>query len=72
MANFCFSFGSGKSDVTSLFVALGAGLLVFASLSDVIAVNAQQSMMQKMGVDPMSLMLRPGQTKMVLGSTRVR
>lgn len=58
VGNLSFSFGSGRTDAPTHLAVLGVVLLLAASLMDVLAVNAQQRMMQKDMVSPMSLMLR--------------
>eukprot|EP00931_Biecheleriopsis_adriatica_P101016 TRINITY_DN76244_c0_g1_i1.p1 TRINITY_DN76244_c0_g1~~TRINITY_DN76244_c0_g1_i1.p1 ORF type:complete len:387 (+),score=68.19 TRINITY_DN76244_c0_g1_i1:72-1232(+) len=58
VGNAMFSYGSGENDAPPTMVALGVCMLLAASLGDVVAVNAQQLMMQKHAVPAMSLMLR--------------
>ncbi|CAJ1351030.1 unnamed protein product [Effrenium voratum] len=58
VGNLAFSFGSGTTDAPASKTILGVICLLGASLSDTLAVNAQQKMMQEEHISPNSLMLR--------------
>jgi len=57
-ANAMFSFGAGRQNSPPALVVLGMCMLLAAAVCDVAAVNAQQWMMHRHNVAPMSLMLR--------------